>query len=112
MTLYPSILTVEEHHNGNFTCIYNINEGIVKWTINNDTAESIADLPDNHREEVVESGRILIIEDVSVMQNWSTYSCEQLSLLDIIKSNLGILYVGKDYLHRIIVIKQSVFYNS
>ena len=93
MSIYPSVLTVEENHNGNFTCIFNRNEGIVKWTINNATADSIADLPDKHREELVESGSILIIQDVSMMQNGSTYSCEQLSLFHIVKSNLGILYV-------------------
>ena len=94
MRIYPSVLTVKENHLGNFTCSFNRSEGTIKWIIENVTYDSITNLPYTHRVQDVRGGTILIIEHVSVMQNESTYCCQQLQLYQIIKSNLGILYVG------------------
>ena len=95
MRIYPSVLTLKENHLSNFTCSFNRSEGTIKWIVKNVTYDSTANLPYNHREHIIQSGIVLTIEYASVMQNERSYCCEQLQWNQVIKSNIGILYVGK-----------------
>ena len=94
----PRSVAVNEGGAANFSCVYN-GSGVISWKING-TTSSLTRLPPNHRVVVLTKGESMIINDIMIQLNGSTYQCILVSTIDftLLESEVGVLLIGKHFL--------------
>ena len=90
----PRDVVVRENAPANFSCLISNGNPIITWIINMRTF-SPGRLPNGHRLLRQDYGQVLVINNVQLEQNGSTYQCAVATTSVFERSNIGKLFVGK-----------------
>ena len=90
----PTDIIVKETEEANFSCTYSGAGGVVSWIINGLTV-TLNMFPLNHRPWYYTNGQVLMVTNVNLQQNGSTYQCTLTGESTFMESSIGVLIVCK-----------------